>query len=1194
MAPITDIRAYSTLGTDNLPRILVRDSSNRIFIDSGQVGTLSGNSQGACMIPYRPNQSPQAWMYVAGAEDYKKYSAPDIITQGVTEFEVGIEEQQQPPEACPNLFQFTDYFALAASWTNGGTAGAPANTVRLTDTAIDVLVDPASQPFPSVNIRSSIQVSSLTGYQIGMPLDFAGGFTEVADIYPAVNDGTAIIIDSIYYFSGTTGKCVVVPRQSPVPSAFQTTGQPPSLYTDNPLSALRRGSIVNLNNGGSNENLFVLSVAIGPDGTICFEVDTSFTFAAGDNITGIPAICCSGVTLLNIGDPITVRDISYQQVGAGIGTMSNSFGASRPFNTLSLDGTATTQQYDYLQFGINISDLERLVAVTFIFNINPSVTYDTDAFYLQVTASDLLVHAPRASQTDALFTQFQADLDARKGINGLLLLGGMTFEQYYNQRYAELAVAVNALSILPASQYTTLLIPITSLKRLGSNVGYTLTDANGIRVQIETSGSMNVRMGPFYIGIGDQPDVGKIGAPYRYAVRTRSPLTGAKSNPSPVTRYGVGPRRQSVRISMQDTNSDIQDSIWDVFRDGGAVNSFRYIGSTPNTGGVDIFEDNYFDTAAAGGSLIEYDNFQPWPTIDVPYMVTAGGGSGVTITINVIGTVVLVVYSSGSPFTSPAPSTILRWLPGTIMTLDNLNAYTLWNRPTLVTLASPPAANYFAYMFRIVENAGTATPQTLNINEPLVANQDLPYLWGPDAEGTVFGCGDPFRPGNVYFCKKFDPDSAPDNYNQEITNPSEPLMGGEVINGLALVASTKRWWALYPNFGSGQRYQAVEAPVRRGLIAPYAHATDGQVVFFWAKDGIWTTLGQSLTDADLHNIFPHEGVIGRDYVYGGNTVHAPDYKYASNFRLCFRNNYLYADYRDSEGLPRTLVCDLRDPANPAWCVDEYADPIGVHYGVEQQAGTLLSDSTIYSALVMGDDNGKVHVQRDLVNDNGTPIPAAVATFEFNGGDVRSNELYNDEFVDLIPAAVAGVNATILEGGTSVQAVFIIPTSTSRQHTNIPIGLELSYMGVLLEWIDDFDSQSIPTLLRSWQPMFQSAPVAVNLWKNQGTAFNLSGYKHLPRMLIAYKASAPVTLTITVYDGTAPAVVTLPSTAGAYRKTLFWLTFNKGMLYFVQARCDDAEFQLYLSDCEILVGAWERGDNYTVVRDIATAIGIGEG
>lgn len=1170
MGAITDIRAYSTLETDNLPRILVRDSSNKIFIDSGQVGTLSGSSQGACMIPYRPNQSPQAWMYVAAAEDYKKYSAPDIVTQGVIEYEVGIEEQHDAPSACPNDFEYTDYVGPAAGWAAGGTASGLADTARYTDTAGAVLADPAEQGI--VDFKASVQVSTLDGLQIGIPLHFSTGKdAAVTEIYPEINAGVALSIESVFYFSGTTGSCVIVPTQSPTSSAFQIAGAAPSPYATNPLASLVRGSIVQLSGGSGTEFVFVLNVAVGPDGTICFEADTTLGFIAGDSITGIPAICCQGIVPADSGATITCPDITYLQTGTGTGTVSTPLFSS-PFNVISADGTAVTQQYDYLGFGINISDLERLVAITFIFNTNPTVNYTDDGFYFQVTAADLITHPPVQTQVDALFAKFNS---------GLITL-------------AELTAQVNALSILPASQYTTLLVPITSLKRFGSNTGLTLSDTNGFRMQVETTGTVNVRYGPFTIGIGDQPDIGPTGSPYFYRVVTRGPITGALSNPSPATRYGVTSRRQSVTVKMQDTNSDIQDSVWDIYRMGGQVTTFRYLGSTPNTGGVDTFVDNYFDTAALNGKVIEFDNFQPWPTIDIPYTVTAGGGSGVTITITVCGTVVLVVYSSASVFADPAPATILRWLPGTLMTLDGLNAYTLWNRPELVTLASPPAAHYFAYMFRIVENAGTATPQTLNINEPLVANQDLPYLWGPDAEGTVFGCGDPFRPGNVYFCKSFNPDSAPDNYNQELTNPSEPLMGGEVINGLALVASTKRWWALYPNFGTGNRYQAVEAPVRRGLIAPYAHATDGQVVFFWAKDGIWTTLGQSLTDADLYNIFPHEGVIGQDYVYAGHTVFAPDYKYASMFRLCFRNSYLYADYRDSEGRPRTLVCDLRDPANPAWCVDEYADPIGVHYSVEQQAGTLLADTQIYTALVMGDDNGLVHVQRDLANDNTVPIPAAVATFEFNGGDVRSNELYNDQFVDLIPAAPAGVNATILDGGTSVQAVFVIPTSATRQHTNVPIGLELSYMGVLLDWIDDFDIQAVPTVLRSWQPMFQSVPVSVNLWKNQGTSFNIPGYKHIPRVLIAYKASAPVTLTITVYDGTAPVVLTLPSTAGAYQKTLFWLTFNKAMLYFIMARCNDAEFQLYLSDCEIPVGAWEREEPYLIVRDIATAIGIGEG
>ncbi len=82
------------------------------------------------------------------------------------------------------------------------------------------------------------------------------------------------------------------------------------------------------------------------------------------------------------------------------------------------------------------------------------------------------------------------------------------------------------------------------------------------------------------------------------------------------------------------------------------------------------------------------------------------------------------------------------------MLLGGQNAYTLWNRPTLITLDSPPAANYYAYLFNLVENAGSLSPDTLTIFEPNVAAQSLPYMWGPDAQGTVFACGDPFRPSH--------------------------------------------------------------------------------------------------------------------------------------------------------------------------------------------------------------------------------------------------------------------------------------------------------------------------------------------------------------------------------------------------------------------------------------------------------------
>lgn len=1140
MPGITDIRAYATLQTDDKPRFLARDTSNRIIIDSGvQVGTLSGSSQGACMIPYRPNASPQSWMYIGAAQDYRKYSAPDILTGGVTENLVGIEENQNPPDACPNYFSYTDYMGLAVSWANGGTAGAASNTVLVSDTAGSVLPDPACGT--TFDARASVQVTNTKSYQIGMGLVIGGVAAVVQDILPAVNQGTSITIEAIYYYSGTTGRCVIVPTQGPVATPFQNANEPtPSIYGPASLSALRRGSIVNLSGAVGNENLFVLSSTVGPDGTICFEVITTKAFVAGDTITGKPAISLSNVTAAFTGAAISCTDVSYN-ITTGVGTLSETL-ATSPFNIIGLDGRATTQQYDYLGFGITIDNLNALSYVKFIFNVGTGVPNFTDnVYYAQLDVSDF-------------------------------------------------SGAANDGSSLPSNQNTFFMIPINTLNRIGGDVTKTLSDCNGMRVEIGCTANISVRIGRFWVGIGHQPDVGADGSPYFYTAVKRSSLTGAKSNPAPITRYGVGPRRQQVRLSIQDTGTDTQADLWDWYRMGGKVNTFRYIGTCNNTGGVDVFIDDFFDTAALGGSEIEYDNFQPWPTIDQPFTAQFGGGSGISVRIDVVGTVILLTYYSAAPFTSPIPSTYSRWLPGTLIQLDGQNAYTLWDRPTLVTLASPPAANYFAYQFQIVENAGAVNPNLLQINEPLVANQPLPYLWGPDAEGTVFGCGDTFRPANVYFCKSNTPDSAPDSYNLEVTQPAEPLMGGETITGMSFLASTERWWALYPSFQSTERYQKVEQPVRRGLVAPYAKCTDKTRIFFVAKDGIWTTAGQSLTDQDLWNLFPHEGIPGRDVVYAGQTIYAPDYKYASDFRLSYHNFYIYFDYRNSEGLPKTLVCDYRDPERPAWCVDKYADPITVHYATEQQAGTVLTATLSYTQLVMGDANGIVHVQQDLINDNGTPIDGKIAVFEFNGGDIRQDQLFNDEFIDLIPAAVAGVTLSPVSDGSVVGTPRTVPSSTTRTHTNVPVGLELSFMGMLVEWTDNFNSQSVATLLRGWEAMCQSVPISVFLWKNQGTTFGHRGYKHLRQVVFAYKSTADVTLTITVDDGTAPAPVVMPSTGGLLKKTMFPFTFNKGLIYTISA-LSTAEWTPYIDETEFYVGPWDRPQEYFYAHDVLVPQGV---
>src|SRR5438552_5917511 len=145
---ITDIRAYSALETDNLPRVLARDAADEIILDNGTVvGTLAGAgaSPGVSMIPFRPNQSPQPYMYIANGTDYRKFSAPDA-SNAVVNDAVGIVEPQVPPEAgVSNQYQSLALGEPAgANYSHGGTvSSAPLIGSRITDQIIAVFDDPA-------------------------------------------------------------------------------------------------------------------------------------------------------------------------------------------------------------------------------------------------------------------------------------------------------------------------------------------------------------------------------------------------------------------------------------------------------------------------------------------------------------------------------------------------------------------------------------------------------------------------------------------------------------------------------------------------------------------------------------------------------------------------------------------------------------------------------------------------------------------------------------------------------------------------------------------------------------------------------------------------------------------------------------------------------------------------------------------
>ncbi len=412
------------------------------------------------------------------------------------------------------------------------------------------------------------------------------------------------------------------------------------------------------------------------------------------------------------------------------------------------------------------------------------------------------------------------------------------------------------------SSWAELTCKISDLTKVGSDASASLNSVGGIRMYVNISAPSAVcAFDSMWIQGAYGPDIDTTGTPYLYRYQPRSMATGAKGFPSPPTRAGIEAHRQAVLVEMTQ-HPDPQVDTLDVYRWGGTIPQWTFVGSTPNSL-VPEYVDLLSDTDIQSAQQLSLDNLQPFPTIDLPR-------SGV---VNVTGTTVTQV--SGDSF-NPA------WAQGTQININGI-FFTLFAQPSSST------------RLEIVENGGTQTAVPYYINDATLLGQPLPAFWGPYSQGTAlygFACGDKYQPGVLFLTNGNDFDSASDILQIEVTPPSEPLMNGCMYNGIAYLLSSDRMFSLYPSFGNSYVISAgsllpaegtnlfvpLEIPNGRGLFARYALCV-GTKITFRARDGIYQTTGgepENITYAELSLLFPHDGQPGVPVTVGTFTIYPPD------------------------------------------------------------------------------------------------------------------------------------------------------------------------------------------------------------------------------------------------------------------------------------------------------------------------------
>lgn len=745
----------------------------------------------------------------------------------------------------------------------------------------------------------------------------------------------------------------------------------------------------------------------------------------------------------------------------------------------------------------------------------------------------------------------------------------------------------------------------------------------------------------------------KSGVQYRYTYR--SSLTGATSNPSPESLAQQVPSIANTVVGQWSNDPQV-DKI-DFYRVDEGLDNFTYVGTVDNTNPPTKFTDQLLDASVEDNPLLQFDNYEPFPSIDLP----KGG------TVNVIGGI--TQWVSGDLFN-------IRWLAGTVINIGGLD-YTLYNRPSsptnLIAIDVPDGSNL-----------------TYEIAEPILAAQPLASLWG-DTDNTafVFGCGDNLRPGTLYWCKGNNLDSAPDTNQQDVTSPSEPLINGVIANGIGMVFSTENGWVIYPNFTSalatvtgtaGSAFSLIRSSVTRGLYIRPCICTDGSGTFFYrSKDGIEMCSGtaqqKSLTDTDLFNIFPHEGFAPVPVLVAGFTVYPPDDNFPEQQRMRFATGYLYYDYQNIIGTRSTLVFDV---AGGGWVADVYEWPATLH---------CLEEGPDVNGVLVGCSNGTI---RNLSSAGIEFSGCVVTTAANNGGDARSEmtvgDIYMRAFVDTnsmvvnpytnqLQTPVLSSGGMILAQGISLQSYIIdfpagagaivndiglliawqndpnsyldlwqpdwteLPEDTQDRPTdwsdlgnpssmfiqgftleadtfNAPKVIAVQSGDDLTLHVPDqspvtFDGQSKQDLTftppfvahsirivttdhvpwRMWPSSMdpgawamQPFPASVPEWQTELNSLGGTGWQHIREMNIAHISTADLVLTLTFDIGASPTIlsIVIPNSGGGQAKTKVTIPRNKFKLVAFRLS-STAPFRHFKEDMECKIGDWGRTDPYRNIK-----------
>jgi len=907
-------------------------------------------------VAYRPDQSARVWAYLGDPTKMRKAN-----TSGDS-YQIGVA----PPVVIPTaalgtpLYTAPTIFDAATSWTNGGDAGAVSLTARLTSVTIGaILYDTGTSGWCCIAPTGGNYQDITVGMRLVINSAEACTVEESFKIF----DTGSNTIAQILYDSGTSGLCTIQPTAA--------------------LTGIRRNAMILL---GGTEYVRVISVTNAQNGISSFRCSTVATFAAG-NALAPPA--AGSIRVYTTGTRAAGNTLlgnvlkSTMTFSTGAGYVAYNYGSSGI--NLSNISNHPLGPDDYMHLGLMVDKPQNITEIKVLLDVdtNTTGTYAAadctqNAYYKSFRPNDLanVINegvTSDAARSAAITIQQQNDVLTALATNqnpaspfGAGQDSTPADVPSDQQSVPPLPTAITPSSqlALGESQYTEFRWKLAELVRIGSAQAVNLSNVRAIQIRITLSDTCVVNFSNLWVGGGYGPDTETNLTPIIYRYRYRSSATGAHSRPGPAMRSGLVAARQQVVLTATASSDGQVDKIdWE--RLGGNNLEWHYLGTCSNSSPT--FTDEQLSAAIVVNPPLAVDSFQPFPLSDTPR----------TMTVTVAGTAVL--RTGGTDTVNTA------WARGTAVIING--QYT--------TLYATPVGS----LMQVADSVGSGTGLTMEIPEPILDGQPLPYIWGP-FEDRVFACGNVLDVGSVYFTEFADPDSAPDTNRVEVCSPSEVLVHGCVYDGRSYVFSDSRMFALIPSFNAASKYNVVPVPNSKGLWSPYA-LTVGPKIWFLANDGIYESSGGSIEkiSMDIDPIFPNGDRAG----YAVNGLYPVKMNVTGSdsqityLRLTYHNGELFFDYRDCHDDPHTLCYDI---ASKAWYFYEYFEdastPTKVIFHTTE---TAFEDNDAITQLVIGTDIGKLY----KCDGNGSgveSIQCTIRTPALDVGDSRAKKIYGDIVYDM--------------------------------------------------------------------------------------------------------------------------------------------------------------------------------------------------